>query len=66
MGRRDKEKAEMMGTCRGAAERRGVQVKCFLFPPSCWLLVGGTKHRGLCPRVLHGDGTQNPVSPWLW
>lgn len=27
VGRRDKEKAEMMGTCRGAAERRGVQVR---------------------------------------
>lgn len=54
---------KLQGGCRGAGL---AQVECFLFPPSCWLLVGGTKHRGLCPRVLHGDGTQNPVSPWLW
>lgn len=54
---------KLQGGCRGAGL---AQVECFLFPPSCWLLVGGTKHRGLCPRVLHGEGTQNPVSPWLW
>lgn len=30
---------------------------------ACWLLVGDTQHSGLCPRVLHREGTWKPVSP---